>query len=724
MLKSHAPEFGEADLSNCEREKINVPGSIQPHGVMLVVEEPGLRIVQASANAGRLLALPEDVIGQDLARLSPSLVAGLRPLLAGTLHEYPMPVRCTVGSGKAQFDALVHRPSAGGGLVVELEPAGPCTDPAMALAPALEEVVSALTLRALCDEAARAFKRITGYDRVMVYRFDDAGHGEVLAEQREPGLEPYLGNRYPASDIPQIARRLYERNRIRVLVDVDYMPSPLVPPLSPLTDAPLDMSLCGLRSMSPIHIQYLKNMGVGATLVISLMVGGRLWGLVACHHYVPRQVPYEVRTLCELIAEAIATRIAALESFVQGQAEISVRRLEQRMIDATGRDGDWRAGLFDGTHAVLQPVNATGAALLFDGQIVTAGEVPATPELREIGAWLDAQPRAPVIATASLGIDAPQFGGLRNIASGLIATAASASSGEYLIWFRPERIRTVTWGGNPFKPVAVGNDPADLSPRRSFSQWHQLVEGTSEPWSSTDLAAARLIGESITDVALQFRALRMLVAQDQLASVVNQVAAAEQPTVIADAAGKLLLCNEAFHRLLPAGPARPTHIHELAAAFSDDRRAAQRLEELLVERKAWRGEVFVGHADAAPVTLLVRADPVFATPDRVLGFVLLFTDVSERKSAERARRRFYDSMVARRPLPPEKLDADSSVKLQSLLSTVVANAQLAALEIADGRPPADLPALLESVQASVSRVADMLTHLLWHARSNIGGPQD
>ena len=173
----------------------------------------------------------------------------------------------------------------------------------------------------------------------MVYRFDEQGHGEVFSEEREPELEAFLGNHYPASDIPQIARRLYVRNRVRVLEDVEYLPVPLTPARSPLDGQQLDMSLCYLRSMSPIHIQYLKNMGVAATLVSSLLVGGRLWGLVSCHHYSPRTIQYEVRVACELLAESVATRISALQSFAQAQAELSVRRLEQRMIEAISRRG-------------------------------------------------------------------------------------------------------------------------------------------------------------------------------------------------------------------------------------------------------------------------------------------------------------------------------------------------------------------------------------------------
>ena len=513
----NAPAFGQADLSNCEREQIHLAGSIQPHGVLLRMREPDLEIVQASANAGEILG-GNSFIGLPLADLDGDIARNIRPFLTEALDVLPVAVRCHAGRNHQAFDGLLHRPPTGG-LIIELEPAGPTVDLSRDVDKALQRLIAAPSLRSLADETADVLKTLTGYDRVMVYRFDEEGHGEVFAEEREPELEAFLGNRYPASDIPQIARRLYERNRVRVLVDVDYQPVPI----ASSEDDDIDMSLCFLRSMSPIHIQYLKNMGVGATLVISLMVGGRLWGLIACHHYAPRFVHYEMRAVCELLAEAIGVRIAAVSSVQKNQVEVSVRRLEQRMIEVISREGDWRTALFDSANLLLKPLEATGAALLFDGQISTAGDVPGTQDLRDIGAWLDRQPRAPVTAHRSFGLDEPDFAHLKSVASGVIATPLSRCASDYLIWFRPERIRTVTWGGNPFKPVVVGNDPADLSPRRSFTQWHQQVEGTSDSWSDADQAAARLIGDAIGDVALQFRSVRMLIARTQLEQVSHQV---------------------------------------------------------------------------------------------------------------------------------------------------------------------------------------------------------
>jgi light-regulated signal transduction histidine kinase (bacteriophytochrome) len=713
------PAFGQADLSNCEREQIHLPGSIQPHGALLLLRLPDLVIERASANAATFLGLDGPLTGRSIAELGGDLASLVRSQLDQSLHRVPVAVRGRLGRSGRVFDLLLHRP-AGGGLVAELEPVGPPVDLGVHVERAMQTILGASSLLSLGDEAARLFRDLTGYDRVMLYRFDDDGHGEVLSEHRRHGLESFLGNRYPASDIPQIARRLYMRNRVRVLADIEYTPVPLLPPAS---GPDLDMSLCVLRSVSPIHVQYLRNMGVRATLVVSVMVGGRLWGLISCHHYEPRFVHFEIRAVCELLAEAIGTRIAALESFSEGQAELSVRRLEKRMVEAISRDGDWRTGLFDGSQSVLQALGASGAALLYEGQCQTAGDVPGTQQLRDIGGWLDSRPRGCVIATASLRTDAPQFAYLAPAVSGLVAVPVSRSAGEYLLWFRPERVRTITWGGDPFKPVQIGEDPADLSPRRSFAQWHQLVEGTSDPWSPADLAAARLIGETVTDVVLQFRAVRLLIAQDQLAQVTREVGLSGQPVIVADAGGAILLSNDAFRRMLPAGRPPPGHLDALVDLLSDGGDNLRlRLADLLRQRRAWRGEVWLtsGAEEAKP--LLVRADPVFSAPDRVLGFVLLFTDLTERKAAEAARRRFQDGIIEGHRTMTSRLDSQSGLVFQNVLSALVENAQLAALEITDGVEMARLPELLENVQASVSRAAEVLEHLIWHA-SRSGGQE-
>ncbi len=707
-----SPAFGQADLSNCEREQIHLAGSIQPHGMLLRMVEPDLDIIQASANAAEFLGVGE-VVGMPLEGLDGDIAANIRPFLGEPLDRLPVAVRCHAGPDRRAFDCLLHRPPTGG-LIIELERAGPMVDLSRDVDHALQRLIAAPSLRGLADETAKVLKALTGYDRVMVYRFDEEGHGEVFAEEREPSLEAYLGNRYPASDIPQIARRLYERNRIRVLVDVDYQPAPVLPVSSSGDDAELDMSLCFLRSMSPIHIQYLKNMGVGATLVISLMVGGRLWGLIACHHYAPRFVHYEMRAVCEVLAEAIGVRIAAFSSTHKNQVELSVRRLEQRMIEVISREGDWRSALFDSPNLLLTPLDATGAALLFEGQIHIAGDVPGTQDLRAIGSWLDRRPRAPVIATKSLGLDQPDFAHLTSVASGMVATPLSRCASDYLIWFRPERIRTVTWGGNPFKPVVVGDDPADLSPRRSFSQWHQQVEGTSDSWSEADLAAARLIGDALADVALQFRSVRMLIARAQLEQVSHRVETSEQPLLIADAAGKVILTNAAFDQRI-RGSATIENIDDLPVLFSSGEEIEGGLRSSRARSTAWRGEVRTGQGTQACRPYLLRIDPVSSAPDDVMGFVLLFSDLSEQKAAEEARRQFQDEILARHRMPAMPLDSETDLLYRNILASIVGNAQLAALEITDSMDAAQMSTMLESVSSSLNRTTGLLEQLIGHS---------
>jgi two-component system, chemotaxis family, sensor kinase Cph1 len=705
-----SPGFGQADLSNCELEQIHLAGSIRPQGALLVVREPDLTIVQASANAGEILGRPGVLPGETLDGLGGDLAARVRTRATAGLTEIPAAVRCRAGGSAAGLDVLLHRPP-GQGLVVELTPAGPPLELAASVCEALRAISATASLRVLCDETAKIFKDLVGYDRVMVYRFDERGHGEIFSEEREPGLESFLGNHYPASDIPEIARRLYMRNRIRVLEDVEYRPVPLIPSHSPLDGRELDMSLCYLRSLSPIHIQYLKNMGVGATLVSSLLVGGRLWGLISCHHYSPRSIQYELRVACELLAESVATRISALQSFAQAQAELSVRRLEQRMIEAISRRGDWEHALFDNPELVLHPLAASGAALYCDGRSVTAGEVPGSDRIHALLGWLDAQPRTGVIATASLAGTAPRFAGLTPVASGLLAVPLSGGPGEYLVWFRPERVHTLTWAGNPYKAVEIGDDPTQLSPRRSFSQWHQVVEGTCDPWTPDDLATARLMGESVADVIQQFRSLRVLVARDQLRDITLKVQHADQPVAIADATGAIVLANDSFAALLPVG-GRPSALADLASLFLDRDQARRGLSALVDHRQAWRGEVDIHGADGIARPFLVRADPVLSSPQQVLGFVLLLTDLRERKLAENARRRFQVGVVERHWIAAKPLDSQADLQYRDLLASIVGNAQLAALEITDGPDLNRVPELLASIESSVTRTTELLGHLL------------
>lgn len=708
------PAFGKADLSNCETEQIHLAGAIQPHGALLVATTDTLEIIQISANAAAFLNLDEPLLGKTLPDLPGNLGHHLRFAMDRDLDKIPAAIRVTVGTAGTEYDCLMHHAHPGI-LVLEFERAVALVEVPNSLRNALERIAAAPSLQILSEVTAQIFKNLTGYDRVMIYRFDESGHGEVFAESKEPHLEAFLGNRYPASDIPHIARRLYVKNRIRLLSDVNSTQVPLTPQQCPLTGQDLDMSLCTLRSMSPIHVQYLKNMGVSGTLVASLMVGGQLWGLVSCHHYFSRQVSYEMRTQCELLAEAVGIRIAALESFVQARAELAVRRLEQHMRAAINRHGDWRSALFGNAETLLQPLSASGAALLFEDEVITVGEVPATEQLRAIAQWLDRQPRSDLFATAALRDQAERFTALCPGLCGLVAAPISRTPGEYLLWIRPERLRTVAWGGNPNEPVIIGDDPSTLSPRRSFAKWYQLVQGTSDSWSEADLTAAKLIANSVADVINQFRSVRALIARNQFEDLQGLVRSAEQGIMICDALGRVLLINDAMREQLPPGAGELLQAQDLSALFLDVAEAQKGIDNLIERHQPWhaetelRAETNLGHAT------LVRADPVVSPRRQILGFVFLLTNIAAQKSAQQARHRFQQRIIERDALSRLRLDPEADAHFRTVMAAIVENAELAALEITDGLNPARMPEMLDGVQASVARSAELLEVLLRHA---------
>lgn len=725
---SSSPAFGQADLTNCERELIHLAGSIQPHGLLLVVREPGWRIVQASANAGVLLRRPLDsLLLASLAELGGDLETTLRRLAAaGDLRE-PQPLRCTLpaADGSARFEGAAHRVGADA-LVVELEPLAAGTNGADSVPPGnavlLERVAQAVqrfseasSVGTLADGVVRCVRDFTGYDRVMVYQFDPDGHGKIIAEARDPRLDSLLGHHYPATDIPQRARELYLRNRVRVLVDVNYEPAPLVPRLLPGGDAQggaeLDMSLSFLRSMSPLHLQYLRNMGVTGTLVVSLVREGRLWGLIACHHYAPRHVSFAVRTATELLAEVIATRIAAIENYARAQVAIQVRRLEQRLIEATSTEGDWRLALVRNPRLLQQPLQATGAALFHEGEVLTCGEVPSTPELRALMQWIDVQAgdSAP-FACSAVGRDHPALASVTPTASGVLAVRLSAVRPEYLVWFRKEQLQSVTWAGDPTKPM-IDNDPLKLSPRRSFAAWSEIVRGTAAPWTAADLALASAFGDALIDIIVQVNAVRLLIAEHQLSQVRATVADSKEAVVVASAAGDAFYANAAFHRLAEREPNECRTLEALLALFAQPALVRQMMGQVRAEQRAWRGEMALLRPRGEPLPVSVRGEPVPARDGALLGFIFIFNDLSEHKRAEAARLRLESSLsrTGRGQGTPDGSD---------VLGAIIANASLAAMDIADGGAGPVVAPLLQEVEAAATRAA-----LLYARIRGLGQPQ-
>jgi len=520
------PAFVPNDgLTDCDREPIHIPGAIQPHGLLLVVDQAGVVVAGAGALEERL---SPDWLGASVdALLGCDLAALLNPLPAGPNATMPEHVE---GLGE-RFATTVHR--SGGQLLIELEPVGTGMTAAATLA-WLDAIASgferATDLQGLCERAAVAFRTLTGFDRVMVYRFIEDEAGRVIAEDRAPGLGSFLHHHFPAGDIPVQARALYVRNRTRAIPDINYVPAPL----RPAGFATLDLSDVAVRSVSPIHLQYLANMGVAASASISIVKDGLLWGLIACHHDAPRQLPPDIRAAAATLASGLARQVRAKE-----EAEAYRERLRLRAVEDTVSPKFFglqpvRQSLAAAKDDLRALLGAGGFAIVADGAVDCDGLCPPAEVIAAAARW--AQERgSDVVATHEMGAMLPLAAAHRDRASGVLALAFP-QDGLTLVWLRAEWVEEIEWAGNPHK--GASGTAAALTPRASFDSWTEIVRGRARRWTLEEIEAAHRLRRSIHD-AQQHQRIRALNQEYQRAIVLKDAALAQ----------KDLLMKEVNHRV-------------------------------------------------------------------------------------------------------------------------------------------------------------------------------
>jgi chemotaxis family two-component system sensor kinase Cph1 len=487
------------NLDNCAAEPIHVPGSIQPHGVLLAFTPDG-RLATRSANAALLGALPEVGGGIDAQHFT----ASIRERLLGAFNDEDGvdAFEVTLPDGRTA-DLTLHRHE--GLLFAEFEPRDgsqlPAADFAVLAQRALTRVQAQTDLAALLEAGTEEVARLSGFDRVMGYLFHPDESGEIVAERRRsPELEPYLGLHYPASDIPAQARRLFILNPIRLIVDVAYKPVPLVPDRNPLTGAPIDLSHAVLRSVSPIHCEYLGNMGVHASMAISIVVQGRLWGMFACHHYQPLLVSAPVRRTCRLLSQVVSLMAERLLATRRSEQVARGQKIRSALVERVRADEYMPRALAAGKPSALDVVRAAGLAVGLMDQIQSAGVVPAARCLTHLFEWLD-QRGASSFATSCITEDAPQLLASCDGFAGLLAIRYTTERNGWLVWFRQEQVQTQRWAGDPAKPVVVGPNGARLSPRGSFAEWQQVVRGKAEPWDEAELFDAEELRRALLDIS-------------------------------------------------------------------------------------------------------------------------------------------------------------------------------------------------------------------------------
>ncbi len=512
------------DPTNCDREPIHIPGTVQRYGVLLVLTEPALTVAQVSDNVGDHFPLGVgSILGQPLSvLLDPASVDQVRAALCEESWYEINPLHVTANG--VRFDGIIHRHE--GAAILELEPDPGPIAMRHPFKTALTRIQRVTTLPDLAAEVVDQMRRVTGFERVMFYRFHEDGHGSVDAEAKDPGLEPYVGLHYPASDIPAQARRLYLKNWLRLIFDARSTPARLIPTLRPDTGEPLDLSFSVLRSVSPIHLQYMANMGTRSAMSISLIVRDQLWGLISCvNHTRPWRVSHEMRAACEFLGRLTSLQIDALDDrallALRDARGATVRALDVAMRQSSGQK-TVLAALFSHPAELMGLVAADGAALVGTGELVTCGRTPPPEIIRELAAWSDGRGPRP-FSTASLVAQCPHASEASDHASGLLTFALAVSTPWRLLWFRPEIIKTVSWGGDPTKHVAAESGEP-LRPRHSFAVWREQVKQHSRPWTTSDLEAADELQRCAIEIELERRLAseqRAVRVRDDLIAIVS-----------------------------------------------------------------------------------------------------------------------------------------------------------------------------------------------------------
>ena len=512
------------DLDQCAREPIHIPGAIQPHGCLIALEPGTLLVQQVSANVEAFLGIPPAaLLGRPLGPgLAQQAVESIRQALSALQGHDPVPVPLP-GS---RFEAMLHEH--GGLAILEIESSfsGSVAGSSFDLDRAIRRLSTSEDLRELVRVTAEVVAGLSGFDRVVVYRFDEDDHGEVVAEVCADGLDPYLGLHFPESDIPRQARELYRRNWIRAIPNARYTQVPRVPSLRPDTGRPLDMSHAMLRSVSAVHLEYLANMGLQASMSVSLVAEDRLWGLISCGHREPRAMPYRLRAACETIGRMVSLQIGAMQALDLQRRKAARSGAMKALVGALSHpQGHGLAGLPNQAQSLLAIAEANGASIVAGETMTSVGNCPDDESVMALSKWIAERAGASgVFCTRQLPLDEPRFAGCAERASGVLAMVLPTPLPNCVLWFRPEFLHTVSWGGDPHKPLASGSgNEVRLHPRRSFDVWKQEVRGRSAPWGAAELDAVAELRRSAVEIDLYRQVQReqaAVKARDELVAVV------------------------------------------------------------------------------------------------------------------------------------------------------------------------------------------------------------
>ena len=619
-------------VQNCEDEPIRIPGSIQRHGFLLLLDRGDKHIVAASQNAEEFLEVPLPLIlGAAVdTLLDREILGALRSLTNSTentglqtyLGSFPLRGRL--------YSVVTHRVEEE--RILEFELMDRLISPEMAnqvFTNFVSKLSNLQTEQELCEALAAQIKNLTGFNRVMLYRFDEAGHGTVLAEVNDGVLPSYLDLRFPASDIPQQARNLYILNTVRIIPDAMYVPSPLQGMAQRQIGA-LDLSMSILRSVSPIHLEYMRNMGTMSSMSVSLVCEGKLWGLVSGHHAEARMVPYLVRSACDLLAKLVCTQLMNLRASSNLKTMVHFHSVQRRMLTQMAAENNYLATLAAQMQDVLQITGASGVALVIDGQCNVFGQTPGVKDIVRLAEWMDTRPELELFHSRYLSKDIDWASEFSEVASGLLVIRISYVRQSYLMWFRPEVVRTVQWAGEP----KSSQDKDRLNPRKSFDLWKELVRGRSQPWTEMEIESATEFRAAVTTISLKRAEEAVQLGEARFLQLTH---ALPNPVWTADDDGELTYVNQKW---LDQGLASSGRWYEQKRMVADDRRRCASLWiEAVATGTPFELEVrFCSPLDDAERWNLIRVVPYRRSDGSLGGWVGSCTDLTDRRQREAALR--------------------------------------------------------------------------------------
>lgn len=639
------------NLTNCDREAIHLIGTIQPHGVLLAADWESRLITHASENSGRLL-------GKETQQL---LGSSLDPFLTGRAGSFledcstgPAPgYHYLLSMGGAKFHASIYR--SGSHAIVELEPAtdeeavGPLQTGSFA-GRWIERLETCNDWRDVVQTTAAEVRRLTGYDRVMVYRFAEDNHGWVVGEIKRDDWEPYLDLHYPATDIPQPARRLLLLHPLRQIADVGAAEVPVlgIDGPGPGAGTKLDLTHSSLRQPSSIHLEYLQNMGVGASFTASIIIKGKLWGLIACHHGLPFQLSQSLQADVLTIAQLVGRRLTFLEAHAALQHQAQRSALESRLLhaehvaDQAGEDGSDRL-LADLIRRFLDEALALtgcdGVGFHVGENLHIFGQTPARATVQALFQAVSQNGRGTIYVSDRMAGEFPGIGLQSGDPVGAMVSIQAIGDLRAVFWFRQETVQTVQWAGDPNKTreaVRAGNQA--ISPRKSFKSWKEVHRGLSRPWASLEIESAEAIGSAILARWDHFMRLRAESALRQklkelyelTGDLQNLFAATEIATIFLDPELRLLRFTPHVTRLFQVDQ---TYVGRPLAEFSERLGYAELnadAQAVLADQEVVEREI----QGRDGTWYLMRMLPYRSVENRPVGIVVSFFDVHALKVAE------------------------------------------------------------------------------------------